>query len=105
MTQTTTPRTDEFYSKLYAAVSEEMTETVAGQERDFARQLERELSAAKREALESAKKITDDRYELRLCEDSATSSVTDDYLLGYEDACVTIADRIAQAIRELGEGG
>jgi hypothetical protein len=43
---TPTPRTDAFFDDLYKDVPDEMTELSAGQERDFARQLERELAEA-----------------------------------------------------------
>jgi hypothetical protein len=44
---TPTPRTDAFFDALYKDVPDEMTELSAGQERDFARELERELTEAR----------------------------------------------------------
>ena len=46
MSDTPTPRTDAFFDALYKDVPDQMTELSAGQEREFARQLERELTAA-----------------------------------------------------------
>jgi hypothetical protein len=46
VSDTPTPRTDAFFDALYKDVPDEMTELSAGQEREFARQLERELTAA-----------------------------------------------------------
>jgi hypothetical protein len=51
---TPTPRTDAFFDALYKDVPDEMTELSAGQEREFARQLERELAEAN-EATKRAK--------------------------------------------------
>ena len=47
MSDTPTPRTDAFFDALYKDVPDEMTELSAGQEREFARQLERELTEAR----------------------------------------------------------
>ncbi len=54
MSDTPTPRTDAFFDALYKDVPDEMTELSAGQEREFARQLERELAEAN-EATKRAK--------------------------------------------------
>jgi hypothetical protein len=55
-----TPRTDAFYDALYVGVPSDMVEYSSGKERDFCRQLERELGL-ERESHEVTKRMLADR--------------------------------------------
>jgi hypothetical protein len=82
---TPTPRTDAFFDALYKDVPDEMTELSAGQEREFARQLERELA----EVMKQRDALARIGGKLR----NVCPSSCDDYVAEWDKALATLEGR------------
>jgi hypothetical protein len=115
VSDTPTPRTDAFFDALYKDVPDEMTELSAGQERDFARQLERELSEVTKQRDEwfeamklQTKKLGDAQEQLKeardLCakweEEHAACLKTAEESANLAEQAMRQRDALADAVRK-----